>query len=161
MLGWGSASIIDKKGRILTNNHVVDDGDGNVVSAFSVCITTSSSSKPLCNYTASLIARDADMDLALLQIDPVDIFGKSVDFSQLQTIDVDYGYVPVAQDSVVAVGYPWVGADTITETKGIVAGVQSYNGYSYIKTDALIAGGNSGGPLIKDGKLVGVNTFGI
>jgi len=42
-----------------------------------------------------------------------------------------------------------------------VAGTQPYNDVSYIKTDALIAGGNSGGPLVMNDKVIGVNTFGI
>ena len=50
-------------------------------------------------------------------------------------------------------------ANTITETQGIVSGTYAYNGNTYIKTDTLIAGGNSGGPLIRDGKIVGINTF--
>jgi S1-C subfamily serine protease len=95
----------------------------------------------------------------MLKIDPVDIYGNPVDYSKFSTIDIDFSYEPKNQDETIAIGYPWIGADTISETKGIVSGVSEYNGYKYIKTDTLIAGGNSGGAFVKDGKLIGIPTF--
>ncbi len=156
---WGSGSVIDAQGHILTNNHVVDNGFGDISDDFSICVTDDPSLPPRCHYTASVIARDANRDIALLQLDPVDIFGRPVNFSTFSTLPIDYAYTPNAGDSVIARGYPWVGANTITETQGIVSGTYLYNNNTYIKTDTLIAGGNSGGPLIRDGKMVGVNTF--
>ncbi|MDD5769521.1 MAG: serine protease [Candidatus Gracilibacteria bacterium] len=161
MMGWGSASIINKNGIIISNDHVVDSGNGALSSAFSVCITKEISKKPVCDYTASLIARDDKLDISILKIDEKDIHGNKVDYTKFKTIDIDYNYEPKNQDDVIAIGYPWIGADTISETKGIVSGISEYNGYSYIKTDTLIAGGNSGGAFIKDGKLIGIPTFGI
>ena len=157
--GWGSGSVIDSSGHILTNNHVVDDGFGSISDDFSICITDDPALPPKCHYTASVIARDPDKDVALLQIDSMDIFGRSVNFGSFSTLPIDYTYTPNAGDTVIARGYPWVGANTITETQGIVSGTYVYNDNTYIKTDTLIAGGNSGGPLIRDGKMVGVNTF--
>lgn len=160
MYGWGSASIISEDGVILSNNHVVDDGKGKLASAFNVCVTQKIKEKPVCNYTATLIARDQTMDVALLKIDPTDIFGNPVDYSKFKTIDIDFNYSPQTQDEVITIGYPWIGSDTITETKGIVSGIAEYNGYRYIKTDALIAGGNSGGAMVnKSGKLIGIPTY--
>jgi S1-C subfamily serine protease len=161
MLGRGSASIIDKHGTILTNNHVIDDGAGQPSSAFSVCVTTDLSRKPECHYTASLIARDADKDLALLRIDPLDINGNPVSYHEFPVLQIDYTYTPKIEDQISAVGYPWIGAETMSQTKGTVAGSIQYNDLTYIKTDTIIAGGNSGGPLIHDGKIVGVTTFTI
>jgi hypothetical protein len=157
--GWGSGSIIDSSGHILTNNHVVDDGFGGISDDFSICLTEDSSLPPKCHYTASVVARDAEKDIALLQIDRVDIFGNAVNYSSFATLPIDYSYSPNTGDTVIARGYPWVGANTITETQGIVSGTYMYNNNTYIKTDTLIAGGNSGGPLIRDGKMIGVNTF--
>lgn len=157
--GWGSGSIIDSSGRILTNSHVVDDGFGGISDDFAVCVTENPSLPPKCHYTASVIARNTTKDIALLQIDATDIFGRAVNFSSFATLPLDYSYLPNAGDAVIARGYPWVGANTITETQGIVSGTYSYNNNTYIKTDTLIAGGNSGGPLIRDGRVVGVNTF--
>lgn len=160
MLGWGSASIINDKGVIISNNHVVDDGTGHIATAFSVCVTKQAKARPSCDYTASLIDRNETMDIALLKIDPKDVQGNAVDYTQFQKLDIDFNYTPTAQDDALIVGYPWIGADTITETKGIVSGTTDYNGFQYIKTDAVIAGGNSGGAMInKAGKLIGIPTF--
>ena len=57
---------------------------------------------PKCHYTASVIARDPDKDIALLVIDPKDIFGNVVDFSRLEVLPIDYNYVLTAGDSVTA-----------------------------------------------------------
>ena len=157
--GWGSGSIIDSAGHILTNNHVVDDGLGGISDDFSICLTEDPALPPKCNYTASVITRDPEKDIALLQIDPRDIFGNTVNLSTFTTLPIDYTYAPTTGDTVIARGYPWVGANTITETQGIVSGTYAYNNNTYIKTDTLIAGGNSGGPLVLNGKMIGVNTF--
>lgn len=159
MLGWGSGSIIDSSGNIITNNHVVDDGKGGISDEFSICVTEASNTPPRCYLTASLVSRDAEMDIAVLRIDPTDISGQTVSFSSLPVLPVNYAYVPETGDTVIARGYPWVGSNTITDTQGVISGTAEYNNFTYIKTDALIAGGNSGGPLLVDGSLVGVNTF--
>lgn len=160
MYGWGSASIISNDGVILSNNHVVDNGKGKLASAFNVCVTKKIGEKPSCDYTATLISRDDTMDVSLLKIDPTDIFGNAVDYAKFKTIDIDFSYNPQTQDEAVIIGYPWIGSETITETKGIVSGISEFNGYKYIKTDATIAGGNSGGAMInKAGKLIGIPTY--
>ncbi len=161
MIWWGSASIIDNQGHLLTNNHVVDNWFGGTLDGFAVCMTVTQGSRPVCTYTASLVARDVERDIALLRLDTTDIFEKPTNLAQFPALPLAYSYVPTSQDPVVAIGYPWIGADTITETVGVVAGTQQFNDVTYIKTDALIAGGNSGGPLTKDGQVIWVNTFGI
>lgn len=157
--GWGSGSVIDNSGHIITNNHVVDDGLGGISDDFSICLTEDPALPPKCSYTASVVARDANKDIAFLQIDSKDIFGNAVNFSSFTILPIDYSYAPNTGDTVLARGYPWIGANTITETQGIVSGTYSYNGNTYIKTDTLIAGGNSGGPLLRSGKMIGINTF--
>jgi S1-C subfamily serine protease len=127
-----------------------------------VCITKKAGDKPVCNYTAKLLDRNQGLDLSLLKIDPLDISGNPVNYEAFPIIEIDFDTVPQTQDEVIAIGYPWIGADTISQTKGIISGTSEYNGYRYLKTDTLIAGGNSGGALInKLGKLVGIPTFTI
>jgi len=101
----------------VTNNHVVDDGRGNVASAFSICVTRALDKQPDCSYTASLLDRDPERDVAVLRIDPKDIQGNPVSFSSFPVISIDYNYRPVAQDVSLAVGYPRIGAETLTQTK--------------------------------------------
>ncbi len=160
VLRWRwSAAIISSDGVLLTNNHVVSKENGNPLTTFAICISTSISSRPDCKYTASLISKDEQKDIALLRIDENDINGTKVDFTKFIPLSLDYTYVPKAQDTTLAIWYPSVGADTITQTVGVIAGTQQYNDATYIKTDTAIAPGNSGGPLLKDGKIIGVNTF--
>lgn len=161
MMWWGSASIVSKNGVIISNDHVVDSWNWALASAFSVCITKNISQKPVCDYTASLIARDDKLDISMLKIDEIDIYGNKVDYTKFKTIDIDFEYTPKNQDETIAIWYPWVWADTISETKWIVSWVSDYNGYKYIKTDTLIAGGNSGWAFIRDGKLIWIPTFGM
>lgn len=157
-----SASIINDKGIIISNNHVVDNWKWNLASAFSVCITKKYKERPVCDYTASLIDRDDTMDISILKINPYDIYWNKVDYSKFAKIDIDYDYAPVAQDELLAVGYPWIGADTITQTKWIVSWISEYNWFNYIKTDTIIAWWNSWwGLLNSKWKLIWIPTFGI
>lgn len=159
LMWWGSASIINNTWYIITNNHVVDNEKWGTLDYFNICISQSEWQRPSCNYTAVLIARNEKKDIALLKIEDIDIYGKKVDLSSLSSISPDYNYTPKSWDEVEAIGYPWVGSETITKTQGIISGTSLYNDSTYLKTDALIASGNSGWALIKDKKLIGIPTF--
>jgi S1-C subfamily serine protease len=99
---------VDNQGHIITNNHVVDDGAGGISDDFAICMTDNPSLPPRCHYTASVINRDAKADIAILQLNSVDIFGKKVDFSALTTLSINMDYQPQSGDPVIARGYPWV-----------------------------------------------------
>jgi len=103
MIGWGSATMIDGNGHLLTNNHVVDNGFGGTLDGFVICVSNSVSTRPDCHYTASLVARDVEKDIALLRLDNTDIFGNTVDTDSFATLSLDYEYVPVSQEAVVAI----------------------------------------------------------
>lgn len=158
---WGSASIISKDGYILTNNHVVDDGKWGTLDFFNICISENDTQKPNCYYTATLVSRDTQKDIAILRINDTDIYWKKVDTSEFQTIEPDFNYTPKSGDQVEAIGYPWVWSETITKTQWIISGTSRYNNATYLKTDTLIAWWNSGWALIKDGKLIWIPTFWI
>jgi S1-C subfamily serine protease len=142
----GSGFVLDKAGHIVTNYHVVEDGDEIEVS-FSNQDT----------LTAVLVGTDPSTDLAILRVE-----ASSRGLAPLQLGDSDAVRVG---DPVVAIGNPF-GLDR-TATAGIVSAVQERtitapNGYPIdhvIQTDAPINNGNSGGPLLNErGEVVGVNS---
>ena len=140
--GSGSGVIIDDKGHIITNNHVVGD-------ATEVEVRLSDKTK----FIAQVIGKDPDTDLAVLQI-PTDRQLPGAHFG-------DSAAVKVGQ-WVLAVGNPF-GLDR-TVTLGVVSGVGRENMNlsryeNFIQTDASINPGNSGGPLFNlHGDVIGINT---
>ncbi|MDJ0840576.1 MAG: trypsin-like peptidase domain-containing protein [Acidobacteriota bacterium] len=143
--GTGSGFVWDKKGHIVTNQHVVEGGN-----AFEVVLMDQTS------YDAKIVGWFRDKDLAVLKIDA------SPD--KLQPIPVGATKdLKVGQD-VLAIGNPF-GLDH-TLTTGVVSALnrtlESTNNRKIsgaIQTDAAINPGNSGGPLLDSaGRLIGVNT---
>jgi len=136
----GSGFIIDKKGIVVTNNHVIQGADDIIVSVNGS------------EYKASVIGKDPYMDLAVLKIDSDEIF-QPVSFG-----DSDKARVG---DWVIAIGNPFGFGGTVTS--GIISsrnrdiGLTRYD--DFIQTDASINVGNSGGPLFDlNGKVIGINT---
>ena len=138
----GSGVIVDPKGYILTNNHVIEN-------AREIIVRLSDARK----FMATLVGRDPKTDLAVLKIDAP---------APLPTVEpADSDRLRVGQWAI-AIGNPF-GLDR-TVTVGIISatarnrvGVTTYE--NFIQTDASINPGNSGGPLLNlDGKVIGINT---
>ncbi len=144
--GTGSGSIIDAKGLILTNHHVIEN-------AFKVYISFADGTR----LEGRVKGTDKENDLALISFDPPN--GKA-----LKTIPFgDSSKLRVGQ-KVLAIGNPF-GLDR-TLTDGIVSAlgrpVNSGNTIirGMIQTDAAINPGNSGGPLLNaKGEMIGINTM--
>lgn len=147
----GSGVIISEDGYIVTNNHVVSDGNTGVAEEITVTLSNKKT------YKAKVIGRDPSSDIAVLKIDgsglPYMIYGNS-------------DQVKLGQ-WVLAVGYPLTLETTVTagivSAKGRSIGINSRQSNSpvemFIQTDAAINQGNSGGALITtDGQLVGINS---
>jgi len=141
--GMGTGIIIDQRGYIVTNHHVVED-----VNSIRVKLSDGTS----CN--AQVVARSHEQDLALLKIDvnqklPVMPLGTAQDLMVGETVTAignAYGYEHTVSSGIVSA----IKRD-VTLNKEI-----SYK--SLIQTDACINPGNSGGPLINvNGELIGVN----
>ena len=140
---YGSGVIIDPKGLILTNHHVVA---GRKKAAITVTLSDEN------EFKGTIIGTDEKTDIALIQIDagyPL----PTVPLGDSDKLEIGEG--------VLAIGNPF-GLDR-TVTSGIVSakgrriGAGPYD--NFIQTDASINPGNSGGPLIDHrGKVVGVNT---
>lgn len=148
-IGSGSGVIISGDGYIVTNNHVIKDAEKVQVTLYDKQ-----------TYTAKVIGRDPNTDIALLKIEasnlPYLIYGNSD--------DVRVG------EWVLAVGNPFNLTSTVTagivsakgRDMGILEGDPSRDMYpveSFIQTDAAVNPGNSGGALVNtSGQLVGINS---
>jgi S1-C subfamily serine protease len=155
--GIGSGFLLDRAGRIVTNNHVVADAN-----ELSVTFQDKTS------VPATLVGRDPDNDLAVIQVDPTttDEQGQPL-ASRLQPVTLgDSAQVQIGE-TVIAIGSPLGLQQTVTE--GIVSalrnpGEESAQGQldllgGAIQTDASINPGNSGGPLFNAaGQVIGVNS---
>ena len=137
----GSGFIIDEKGIIITNNHVIQNAEDIVVRV--------GGDK---EYKATIIGADPLSDIAVLQID-----------SKKKFIPVNFGDSDKARigDWVIAIGNPFGLGGTVTS--GIISARNRSIGLSryedYIQTDASINTGNSGGPLFDmNGNVIGINT---
>ena len=137
----GSGFIIDKKGIVVTNNHVIQGAED-------IFVSVNGSTE----YKAKVLGTDPYMDLAVLQIESEDKF-TPVTFG-----DSDKARVG---DWVIAIGNPFGFGGTVTS--GIISsrnrdiGLTRYD--DFIQTDASINQGNSGGPLFDlNGKVIGINT---
>ncbi|NIN67843.1 MAG: trypsin-like serine protease [Anaerolineae bacterium] len=159
---WGSGTILASNGLILTNAHVVLGADALVIS-----LITRTDRPPIPSYYAEPVEVNNVLDLALIQI-TTDLDGNPVARSELRLPEVVRGNsdtVDLGQD-ICVFGYPGVGGETLTLTKGAVSGFESEDlgggqiERVWIKTDAEIAPGNSGGTVVDErGLLVGIPTL--
>ncbi|WP_415951124.1 trypsin-like peptidase domain-containing protein [Streptomyces sp. KLOTTS4A1] len=149
--GTGTGFVLDRKGHILTNNHVVEPGDdgGEISVTFSGGETAS----------AKIVGRDAGYDLAVVKVSGVKGL-KPLPLGNSDNVRVG--------DPVVAIGAPFDLSNTVTsgiisaKERPITAGGESGSDVSYVnalQTDAPINPGNSGGPLV-DAKahVIGINS---
>lgn len=141
----GSGAIVDTTAgpRVLTNGHVVEN------QVFVEVRRYGRSRK----YLAEVEGVGHECDLALLRVDDEAFFEG--------TTPLPRGPLPMLGDRVSVLGYP-IGGDRLSVTQGIVSRIevfpyaQSQRSLLAVQIDAAINSGNSGGPVVKDGELVGV-----
>lgn len=155
----GSGSILTPDGLILTNAHVVDNRSGDYTH-LGVAVLKVTDRPPDLRYLAEIAAIDYGLDLAVIRIIS-DLSGNPVQ-PNLPTIPLGDSDTVEIGDRLQILGYPGIGGETITFTEGAVSGFttdRSVQGRAWIKTDATIAGGNSGGVAANArGELIGVPT---
>lgn len=137
----GSGVVVDERGYVLTNNHVVEQADIINIKFYDGN-----------EYRAEIVGLDSKTDLALLKINakrkfPVASLGDSE--------DVKVG------DWVLAIGNPYGYSESVSH--GIISALGRHVGITeyedFIQTDAAINPGNSGGPLVNlKGEVIGINT---
>ncbi|APS00856.1 hypothetical protein BCY86_02645 [Pajaroellobacter abortibovis] len=146
--GLGSGFVLERKGLILTNNHVIEGADD-------IWVTLSDKISDGFKIPAKVVGRDPETDIAVIRITANDLTPVELGDSDL----VEPG------EWVVAIGNPFGLSHTVSV--GIVSAVgrtgtdisldSGY--YNFIQTDAAINPGNSGGPLYNlSGQVVGINT---
>ncbi len=160
----GSGTILTPNGFILTNAHVVSDPDpAYQPDKLGVAVTVRSDELPELRYLAEVRAIDTQIDLAVIQI-ASDLDGRPIDTEQLNLNYVSVGDSDMLElgDLLQSLGYPGIGGETITFTEGVVSGFtreRGVDGRAYVKTDATMAGGNSGGLAAnRDGQIIGIPT---
>ena len=137
----GSGFIIDEKGIVITNNHVIKDAED-------IIVRVNGNEE----YKAKVLGADPLMDIAVLKLETEEKF-KPVAFG-----DSDKARIG---DWVIAIGNPFGLGGTVTA--GIISARNRSIGLSryedFIQTDASINSGNSGGPLFDmEGNVIGINT---
>jgi serine protease Do len=152
----GSGFIVDPRGYIITNNHVVDKADKIYVKLSS---DPDDSADP--GRVATVVGVDKDTDIAVIKIDTKE---------PLPTIKLGNSDGAQVGDWVLAIGSPFTLSKTVTAgiisaknrsivDEGNASGVSQTQFQRFIQTDAAINPGNSGGPLVDmAGQVVGMNT---
>lgn len=141
----GSGFVVDRRGRVLTNAHVIDD-------ATSATVTFDDGTE----RTARVLGTDPSTDLAVLDVDRPAAGATPLPLGRSQGL--------VVGDPVIAIGNPF-GLDR-TATTGIISALKrritapnSFEIQNVIQTDAAINQGNSGGPLLDHrGRVLGINS---
>lgn len=137
--GLGSGVIIDGRGYIATNVHIISGATTIRVMAYSGK-----------KYNVNVIGYDEASDIAVLKVGASDL--KALNFGDSDEVKVG--------EKVIAAGNPAGLAFTVTE--GIVSAFRVLNNVRYIQTDVPINPGNSGGPLVNTkGEIIGINNFKI
>jgi serine protease Do len=152
----GSGFIVDPRGYIITNNHVIDNADRIYVK-----LSTDSDDSTDPGRVATVVGVDKDTDIAVIKIN-VDHPLPTVTLGNSESVQVG--------DWALAIGEPF--GQTNTVTAGIISaknrsideggdahGVANNEFKKYLQTDAAINPGNSGGPLVDmAGQVIGMNT---
>lgn len=140
LLSSGSGTIIDSRGFIITNAHIIKDSG-------TIHVTLIDGS----TLIATIVGLNTEQDLAIIKLNS--------DRSDFPVITLGTMFDVIVGDEVMAAGFP-LGTDLpgpATFTKGVVSAMRNYGGIDYIQTDTPINPGNSGGCLFTiDGKMIGI-----
>ncbi len=157
----GSGTIVTNDGLIVTNAHVVESFGPCAYDTLQIAITSSADTAPEVRYLGEVYALDRALDLAVVGV-AFDLDGNPIEVTDLAPITVGDSDQVGLGDTIRILGYPSLGGDTITFTSGSVSGFTAEAGIAdraFIKTDATISGGNSGGLAINDAfEMVGIPT---
>ncbi len=156
----GSGTIVDPRGFIFTNVHVIEGGD-----EFAILMLEDVAEPPVLRFFAQPVQTFPDLDFAILQI-VADADGRAVDNDSLNLPFITLADEPVELgDSVHIFGFPGIGDGFLVFTNGSITTIQNEDFGSagrlplLYQTDAEISPGNSGGTAVNDaGEFIGIPT---
>ena len=149
----GSGFAVGDGSIIVTNDHVIESSQSCPVDFIGIFVSSDPSSEPEPTFIGEVLSKDPITDLALLSITD-----QSGEPGRLRPLELSTEPVEVGE-TLQIIGYPGIGGFTVTVTRGSVAGFTNDETGRWIKTDASMSGGNSGGAAINAaGKVVGVPT---
>lgn len=149
-MGQGTGVIVDRRGFVITNLHVIAS-KGRLVDGVEICLSDGRTQ----SAGVTLVGADEKRDLALLKIDFNDL-PDPIPWGDSDALETG--------DPILAIGFPY--GLSYTVTSGIVSAKHRHQFTSdgvivqeYLQTDAAVNPGNSGGPLVNlRGELIGINT---
>ena len=149
----GSGTVVGDANHILTNSHVISSDKDCTIDEIRVQTVENSGDLPVDSFIAKVLISDEDIDLAILSLKPIAKGAPILRPLELTRTNV------VGQD-IVVVGFPAIGGDSVTVSKGIISGFAFEFGVQWISTDAAISGGNSGGAALDlNNRLIGIPTM--
>lgn len=146
----GSGAFVGDGSYVVTNEHVVSsEGLDAGCDWLWVGFGEDPSAEPDTWYAADVLWNDREDDLALVQL-------AELRAGETRPLQIRYDRLKLG-DEISVFGFPGIGGDTLTLTKGIISGFDSE--YGFYKVSAAINKGNSGGPVLDEqGRLIGIAT---
>lgn len=146
----GSGAFVGDGSYVVTNEHVVSsEGLDAGCDWLWVGFGEDPSAEPDTWYAAEVLWSDGEDDLAIVQLAELRV-------GETRPLQIRYDRLKLG-DEVSVFGFPGIGGDTLTLTKGIISGFD--NQYGFYKVSAAINKGNSGGPVLDaQGRLIGIAT---
>lgn len=160
-VGHGSGSIIDARGLILTNFHVIGDNESgqyyNADGISYIYVTLDPRDPPKLQFIAQVVDADAGRDLAVLRIIATTNGEPPADCLELPTVTINTDDEVQIGQKITSVGYSGVGGNTVSIASGQVVGFEEFSmsssssrSFEAIKYDASDSRGSSGGPVINE-----------
>jgi len=138
---------------VLTNYHVIEQTSDCPSPRLEIWTVSALDERPTPTHSAVVVVADEQADLAILRLTPISGSGRSLRPVPIRT-------TASVGEEIFIIGFPNIGGSSITISKGIVSGFTKDSGVSWIKTDASVSGGNSGGAAVNGkGELIGVPTM--
>lgn len=160
-VGHGTGSVIDARGLILTNFHVIGDNESgqynNADGIANIYVTLDPRDPPKWQFIAQVVDADAAKDLAVLRIIATTNGEPPADCLNLPAVNLNIDEPVEIGQEITSVGYAGVGGDTVSIASGQVVGFEEFSmnsssrrSYEAIKYDASDSRGSSGGPIVND-----------